>query len=230
MIDLLGRYGCLDEAEDFFNKMTCEPDAIMWLALLGACRIHGNIRLGERAAECVFKLEPKNAAPYILLSNIYAAAGRWDDVAKVRKMMNDRGVKKETAYSWIEVEARVHAFVSDDTLHPQIKEIYAALDKLAGQMKAAGYVPDKSFVLHNVDEEHKEKFLCYHSEKLAVAFGLISTPSWQTIRVVKNLRVCGDCHNAIKFISKIVGREIVIRDATRFHHFMNGFCSCGDYW
>ena len=93
--------------------------------------------------------------------------------------MNDRGVKKETTYSWIEVEARVHAFVSDDTLDPQIKEIYATLDKLTMQMKSNGYVPELFFVLHKVDEEHKEKFLCYHSEKLAVSFGLINILSWK---------------------------------------------------
>eukprot|EP01018_Ginkgo_biloba_P019942 Gb_25604 [translate_table: standard] len=230
MIDLLGRCGHLDEAENFINNMTIEPDAIMWLALLGACRIHGNIQLGKRAAESLFKLQPKNAAPYVLLSNMYAAAGRWGDVAMVRKIMNDKGVKKETAYSWIEVKNRVHAFVSDDRLHPQMKEIYATLERLASQMKAEGYVPDKKFVLHDVEEEWKEHFLCYHSEKLAVAFGIMSTAQWTTIRIVKNLRVCGDCHNAIKLISKIVGREIILRDANRFHHFMDGHCSCGDYW
>lgn len=104
------------------------------------------------------------------------------------------------------------------------------LDHLAGQMKKFGYVPDKNFVLHDVEDEEKEHILCYHSEKLAIAFGLISTSPGTPIRIIKNLRVCGDCHSATKLISMIIERQIVVRDANRFHHFKNGLCSCGDYW
>eukprot|EP01018_Ginkgo_biloba_P034753 Gb_24825 [translate_table: standard] len=230
MIDLFGRSGRLDEAENFINGMPFEPDAIMWGALLGACRIHGNLDLGERVAVYLFELESHSAAPYVLLSNIYAAGGRWDDVAKVRKLMKDRGVKKNPGCSWIEVKNRIHAFVVDDRSHPQTEEIYAKLETLAAKMKVAGYMPNTNFVLHNVEEEHKEHILWHHSEKLAIAFGLISTSAGAPIRVIKNLRVCGDCHTASKLISKIVGREILVRDASRFHHFKEGFCSCGDYW
>eukprot|EP00253_Pinus_taeda_P001094 PITA_01094 len=230
MIDLVGRAGLLDLAEDLINKMPIEPDAIVWSALLGACRIHGNIDLGKRAAEGLLKLEPLNVVTHILLSNIYAAAGRWDEAAKIRKLMKERGVKKKPGCSWIEVKGRVHAFVVEDRSHPRTEEIYFALDRLAAQIKDAGYVPDTNFVLHDVEEEQKEHMLCYHSEKLALAFGIISMPPETTIRIVKNLRVCGDCHAAIKFISKIVKREIIIRDASRFHHFKDGHCSCRDYW
>eukprot|EP01018_Ginkgo_biloba_P010984 Gb_29028 [translate_table: standard] len=230
MVDLLGRAGCLDEAEEFVNSMPFEPNASMWGALLGASRIHGNMELGKRAAEHIFKLEPENAGMYVLLSNMYAAVGRWDDVTKLRVMMKDRGVKKEPGCSWIEVKNSVHAFLVGDKSHPQIEKIYAKLGRLAEQMRAAGYVPITNFVLHDMEEEQKEHILYHHSEKLAIAFGLINTPSGTTIRVIKNLRVCGDCHIAIKFISKIVGREIVVRDANRFHHFKDGLCSCGDYW
>jgi hypothetical protein len=121
-------------------------------------------------------------------------------------------------------------FLAEDASHPQALEIYATLDRLYAQMKKEGYVPDTNFVLHDVDDEQKEHVLSNHSEKLAIAFGLISTPPTTTIRIIKNLRVCGDCHTAIKFISKIVEREIVVRDANRFHHFKDGLCSCGDYW
>eukprot|EP01018_Ginkgo_biloba_P002567 Gb_33719 [translate_table: standard] len=230
MIDLLGRAGRLVEAENFLNNMPFEPDAFLWAALLGACRIHGNIELGKRAAECLFKLEPENPATYVTLANIYAAAGRWEDVARVRKMMEDRGVKKKPGRSWIEVKDRVHSFLVGDRSHPQTEDIHAILERLAGQMKEEGYVPNTNFVLRDVDEEHKEDILSHHSEKLAIAFGLIATPPGAVIRVIKNLRVCGDCHTAIKFISKIVEREIVVRDSNRFHHFKKGFCSCGDYW
>eukprot|EP01018_Ginkgo_biloba_P016390 Gb_13227 [translate_table: standard] len=222
IIDLLGRAGCLDEAEDFIKNMPFEPDVSVWVALLSACRVHGNTEMGKRVAECLFVLEPQNTASYVLLSNVYSASGRWDDAAKVRKMMKNREVKKMPGCSWIEVKNRVHAFMSEDRLHPQIKEIHAMLKTLVGQMEDAGYVPNTSFVLHDVDNEHKERILCHHSEKLAIAFGLISTPPGTSIRVMKNLRVCGDCHTAAKFISKIVGREVIIRDVIRFHHFKDG--------
>eukprot|EP01018_Ginkgo_biloba_P010582 Gb_16515 [translate_table: standard] len=230
MVDLLGRAGHLDEAEEFINRMPFQPSISVWQSLLGASRIHGNMEVGKHAAECLLELEPHDSSTYVLLSNIYAAANRWDDVARVRKMMKDRGVKKEPGRSWIDVNNRVHRFVADDRSHPQAEKIYAMLERLSEQMKNAGYVPNTNFVLHDVEQEQKEKSLYHHSEKLAIAFGLITTPPGAPIRIIKNLRVCGDCHIATKFICKIVGREIVVRDASRFHHFKDGLCSCGDYW
>eukprot|EP01018_Ginkgo_biloba_P026308 Gb_39300 [translate_table: standard] len=230
MVDLLGRAGHLDEAHDLINKMSVEPDASFWGALLGACRVQVNLELGKLAAEHLFELNPQNAGTYVALSNICAAAGRWDDVAKVRSLMKNKGVKKEPGYSWIEVKNRVHSFLVGDTLHPQIEEIYETLERLDVKMKEAGYVPDTNYVLHDIEEEHKENALSTHSEKLAIAFGLISTPNGTPIRVIKNLRVCGDCHTAAKLISKIAEREIIVRDANRFHHFKHGLCSCKDYW
>eukprot|EP01018_Ginkgo_biloba_P001839 Gb_27521 [translate_table: standard] len=230
MVDLLGRVGRLDEAHEFINKMPIKPSATVWGCLLGACRIHGNIELGEHAADQLFELDPKNAAAYVLLSNMYAAAGKWDNIEKVRKMMKDRRVQKKPGCSWIEVNKQVYAFVVGDRSQPQMQKIYAKLKNLSTQMKATGYVPDTRFVLNDVEEEQKEQILCYHSEKLAIAFGLINTSPGTALRVIKNLRVCGDCHSAIKFISKIVARDIILRDAIRFHHFKDGQCSCGDYW
>lgn len=230
VVDLLGRAGHLDEAEAVINEMPFKPDALVWRTLLGACRIHANIDLGKRAAERLLELEPQEPTTYVLLSNMYAAAGQWDAVAKVRKMMKDRQLTKEAGCSWIEIKNRVHMFFVRDRSHPLTEEIYAKLDELTLQMKKLGYVPDTNFVLHDVEEEQKEQFLWYHSEKLAIAFGLIVTPPGTCIRIFKNLRVCGDCHTATKHISKIVEREIVVRDANRFHHFKDGLCSCGDYW
>eukprot|EP01018_Ginkgo_biloba_P018484 Gb_38129 [translate_table: standard] len=230
MVDLLGRAGQLSEAHNFINKMPLEPDACVWGALLGACRIHSNIELGERVAEHLFAMEPENAGYYVLLSNIYAAAGKWNDVTKVRKMMKDRGAKNMPGCSSIEINNRIHEFLVGDRSHSQSEKIYAMLETLSRQMEEAGYVPDTNFVLHDVEEEVKENMLGSHSEKLAIAFGLINTSPGTPIRIVKNLRVCGDCHSATKFISKIVKREIIVRDATRFHQFKDGLCSCGDYW
>eukprot|EP01018_Ginkgo_biloba_P008991 Gb_03997 [translate_table: standard] len=230
VVDLLCRAGCLDEAQDFIKMMPIEPSASVLGALLSACRIHCNIELAEHVAERLFDLEPANAGYYVLLSNIYAAAGRWDDVKLVRAMMKERGVKKPPGCSLIEINNRVHEFIVGDRSHPQTEKIYAMLENLSRQMTEAGYVPDTNFVLHDVEEEVKENMIGSHSEKLAIAFGLVNTSPGTPIWIMKNLRVCGDCHSASKFISKISRREIIMRDVNRFHHFKDGSCSCGDYW
>eukprot|EP01018_Ginkgo_biloba_P015573 Gb_28676 [translate_table: standard] len=183
VVDLLGRAGRLDEAENFIMEMSFESGAVLWRALLGACRVHGSVELGKRAAERVFELEPHDDATYVLLSNLYAAAGRWDDADAVRKTMKDSGVKKQPGCSWIEVKNTVNTFFAGDRSHPQTKDIYAKLESLFGQMKDSGYMVDTNFVLHDVEVEQKEHSLCHHSEKLAIAFGLISTPQGATLEV-----------------------------------------------
>lgn len=112
----------------------------------------------------------------------------------------------------------------------RLSEFRAVINPEKLKVKEAGYVPDTRYVLHDIDQEAKEQALLYHSERLAIAYGLISTPARTSLRIIKNLRVCGDCHNAIKVMSKIVGRELIVRDNKRFHHFKDGKCSCGDYW
>lgn len=230
MVDLLGRAGRLDEAKKLIRSMPFEPDAATWGALLGASRTHGNTKLAEMAAELIFEMEPENGGMYVLLSNLYAASGRWADVGKMRLKMRDVGVKKVPGRSWLEVQNKIHTFSVGDSRHPDRDKIYAYLEELEFKMKREGYVSSTKLVLHDVDEEEKEQMLKYHSEKLAVAFGILSIPAGRPIRVIKNLRVCEDCHQAIKYISKIVGRLIILRDSNRFHHFREGSCSCGDYW
>ena len=230
MVDLLGRAGLLEETKRFISSMPVEADAGTWGALLGACRTYGNVELGELAAKEVMKLEPAAASPYVLLSNIYAAAGQWDQVSFIRHMMQERGICKEPGVSWIEISNKVHRFVVGDRSHPEAEKIYDVLNNLSKKLKAEGYIPDTRLVLRNIDEEQKVHALCAHSEKLAIAYGLMHTPRGMPIRVYKNLRVCSDCHTATGFISKVTGREIVTRDANRFHHFKDGVCSCGDYW
>lgn len=119
---------------------------------------------------------------------------------------------------------------SNRNLDSKKREAYEKVRELHREIRAAGYVPDTRFVLHDIDEEAKERALMYHSERLAIAYGLISTPPGTTLRIMKNLRICGDCHNAVKIMSKVVEREIVVRDNKRFHHFRDGMCSCGDFW
>ncbi|KDP23356.1 hypothetical protein JCGZ_23189 [Jatropha curcas] len=230
-VDLLGRAGRLNEAMSLIERMPMEPDAIVWGALLGGCRTHMKLDLAEVAAKKLLELEPENAGPHILLSNIYASQGRWGNVAATRKSMRAKNLSKSPGCSWIEVEKKVHMFTGgDSTSHPEHAMILKMLEKLGTLLREIGYCPDGSFVLHDVDEEEKVHSLRYHSEKLAVAYGLLKLPEGMPIRVMKNLRVCGDCHSAIKLIAKVTRREIILRDANRFHHFKDGLCSCRDYW
>uniref|UniRef100_A0A7N0TJB1 DYW domain-containing protein n=1 Tax=Kalanchoe fedtschenkoi TaxID=63787 RepID=A0A7N0TJB1_KALFE len=229
--DLLGRAGQVEKAYELVEGMPPRLDRVAaWSSLLGACRIHRNVELGEIAAERLIQAEPHVASHHVLLSNIYSSAGLWDKATEVRRKMREMGVKKEPGHSWIEFDSRVHKFLVGDSSHSQSEELHGFLESLREEMRAAGYVPDTSCVLHDVREEEKEVLLCGHSERLAIAFGILNTPPGTTVRVAKNLRVCNDCHLATKIMSKIVGREIVVRDVRRFHHFKDGNCSCGDYW
>ncbi|KAJ4721893.1 Pentatricopeptide repeat-containing protein [Melia azedarach] len=230
MVDLFGRAGMLEEAKKLIDEMPMSADESVFGALLGACGIHGNIELGEQLGMRVIDLEPKNSGRYVILANLYSKAGRWEDVASVRKLMNDRGVKKSPGFSVIELGGVVNEFIAGEITHPQAKDIYAKVDEMLECIRSAGYVSNTDGVLHDLDEEERESPLHYHSEKLAIAFGLLNTNPGEILRISKNLRICRDCHQACKLISKVYDREIVVRDRNRFHHFRNGECSCRDYW
>ncbi|XP_024533003.1 pentatricopeptide repeat-containing protein At4g21065 [Selaginella moellendorffii] len=230
VIDLLGRGGRLEEAQEVIDAMPFEPGLTAWLTMLSACRLQKDVLRAEIAAEKCYEIEPTRPSAYLLMSNLYAALERWDDVEKVRRLMERRGVKKEPGLSCIEVKNRLHEFGAADKSHPQKDLIYEELRKLTLEIKEAGYVPDTSLVLHNVDEETKQATLFHHSERLAVVYGLINTPPGTSLCVVNNLRMCSDCHTAFKYISTISNRQIVVRDANRFHTFATGGCSCKDYW
>lgn len=231
MVDMLCRRGQFNEAEKLMSEMPFDPDEIMWSSVLNSCRIHKNPELARKAADQLFRMEElRDAAAYVSMSNIYAAACQWDNVGKVKKAMRERGIRKVPAYSWVEIRRKVHVFSANDMLHPQMEEIRKKIDMLSKEMEKEGYKPDTSCVLHDFDEKIKVESLKYHSERLAIAFALISTPKGSPILVMKNLRACTDCHAAIKVISKIVRREITVRDSSRFHHFKDGVCSCKDYW
>ncbi|KAL0910366.1 hypothetical protein M5K25_021342 [Dendrobium thyrsiflorum] len=210
--------------------MKMKPDCVVWGALLSSFKTHKNVELGEISEHKLFELDPKNCGYYVLLSNIYADAGRWKDVERMRTLMKKRGLVKPPGYSLVELKGTVHCILVGDMRHPRHEEIYKYLEELTARMMEVGYLPDIGSVLHDVDEEEKETALKVHSEKFAVVFDIISTPWGTTIRVIKNLRVFADCHSAIKLITKLVGRDIILRDSHRFHHFRDGICSCSDYW
>ncbi|XP_061356119.1 pentatricopeptide repeat-containing protein At5g44230 [Gastrolobium bilobum] len=231
MADLLGRAGHLEKALRLVETMPMEPNGGVWGALLGASHIHGNPDVAEIASSHLFDLEPDNMGNYLLLSNTYASAGRWDDVSRVRKLMREKKLKKNPGCSWVEAKnGMIHEFFAGDVKHPEINEIKKALDDLLERLKAIGYQPNLSSVPYDINDKEKRLLLMAHSEKLALAFGLLSNDAGSTIKIMKNLRICEDCHTVMCGASKITGRKIVVRDNTRFHHFINGACSCGNFW
>lgn len=230
MVDILGRAGKLEVALQFIKRMPVEPGPPVWGALLGACMIHKDASLGRVASQQLFELDTQNMGYYVLMSNIYSSEKNYPQAALVRQTAKSRKLIKTPGCTLIEVGQVPHVFTSGDQSHPQSKAIYAGLDNLTAKMKEAGFQTETDTALHDVEVEEKELMMKVHSEKLAIVFGLISTEPGTEIRIIKNLRVCLDCHTATKFISKITERVIVVRDAKRFHHFKDGVCSCGDYW
>lgn len=231
LVDILCRAGHLDEAKSTIEKMPMKPSKIIWMTLLSSARNYRNIDIGEYAAKNLIELAPETVQCYVLLSNMYAVAGQWEKVSLVREMMKRRGFKKEPGCSSIEHKGVLHEFMVGDKSHPQSELIYSKLSEMKNKLRLAGHVPDTTQVLLFVEgEKEKQAELENHSERLAIAFGLINVDRKNHIRVVKNLRVCNDCHSVMKFLSKIYERVIIVRDNSRFHHFKNGSCSCNDYW
>ncbi|XP_068664240.1 pentatricopeptide repeat-containing protein At5g04780, mitochondrial-like [Aristolochia californica] len=229
MVDLLGRAGKLDEAKSFIKSMPIKPDPSVWGALLGACRTYGNLQMGEEVAQKLFKMEPENSGNYVLLCNLYTCHGMLKEANEIRRSMGLNKVRKETGCSWIDIKNKTFVFTVHDKSHSNTKEIYEMLGKIEEMVKNKGYVAETEYAVNDIGE-YKEQSLWYHSEKLALAFGLITLPTGAPIRIKKNLRTCGDCHTVMKLASEIFDRQIVVRDINRFHHFTNGLCSCGDYW
>lgn len=221
VVDMLGSTGYLDEALELIEKMPLQPTVDVWETLMNFCRVHGHMDLGDRCAELVEQLEPSRLTKESKAGLVPVKAS---DIVKGKEKKN------LGAQTILEARSRVHEYRAGDTSHPENDKIYANLRSLREHMKEAGYIPETRFVLHDIDQESKEDALLAHSERLALAQGLLSTSARSPIRVIKNLRVCGDCHNALKIVSKIVGRELIMRDAKRFHHFKDGLCSCRDYW
>lgn len=231
MVDLFARAGHLNEAEELIKRMPIEPDTILWRTLIWACKIHGDVDRGERLMkQHLLKMDSVDSGSYVLLGNMYASVGKWHEKARVRGLMTQRRIEKSPGCSKIEVNGTIHEFVAGDSGHPEAERIYGKWDEIVENLRLEGYQPKLSEVLLDIEDGDKASQLQHHSEKLAVAFGLISTDPESKILVVKNLRSCEDCHSAMKLVSKIFRREIIIRDRIRFHHFKNGACSCGDYW
>ncbi|CAN8254906.1 unnamed protein product [Cochlearia groenlandica] len=231
VVDLLGRARLLDKACNVIKSMEMKPDSTIWRTLLGACRVQGNAELGEKVISHLIELKAEEAGDYVLLLNTYSSVRKWDKVTELRSLMKEKRIHTKPGCSAIEMRGTVHEFIVDDASHPRKEEIYETLAEINQQLKIAGYVAEIASELHNIDsEEEKGYALTYHSEKLAIAFGILATPPVTTIRVTKNLRTCVDCHNFAKFVSDVYDRVVIVRDRSRFHHFKGGSCSCNDFW
>lgn len=230
-VRVLGHWGLLEEAEETVNSMPFQPEASVLKALLDSCRVHSNTSIAKRVGKLILSTKPDSPSEYILKSNIYSASGLWHRSEMIREEMRERGYRKHPSRSWVIHGNNVHSFHARDTSHPQEKDIYSGLEILIMECLKAGYEPDTEFVLQEVDELMKKSFLFHHSAKLAVTYGILTSKNrGKPIRVVKNVMVCGDCHEFYKYVSVVVKREIVLRDSSGFHRFVNGKCSCKDLW
>ncbi|EHA8590128.1 putative Pentatricopeptide repeat-containing protein [Cocos nucifera] len=236
MVDMFGRAGELERALEAIRSSPCSDDPVLWRTLLNACKIHKNVEMGETAFVNLLHLSAHNAGDCALLAGIYASVGDSQGVARMRKMVKDQGIKTTPGWTWIEVHGEVRKFVAGDISHPDTKEIYEKLKEMIGRAASLGSAEERSMVSSKEDaavaglEELSENGGDCHSEMLAIAFGLMKTSEGTSLRIAKNLRVCKDCHSLTKMLSKVYGREIIVRDRVRFHRFKDGSCSCSDYW
>ncbi|KDP41521.1 hypothetical protein JCGZ_15928 [Jatropha curcas] len=240
LITMYVRLGRIDEAFDIIKKMDFDPSEYIWSILIAGCRYHGKQELGFHAAEELLKLKPKSTETYVMLLNMYLSAERWEDVSRVRKLMKEEKLEKLEDWSWISIKDKVHSFKTNDRLHFHKTEMHKLLEELLDKAKALGYQSlQRIDVIDYVDdddydddkEEEKKTFssAIYHSERLAIAFGLLNMQKEASIRIVKSVSMCRNCHDFIKIISLVCSREIIIRDSKRLHRFVNGHCSCADF-
>lgn len=235
MVDLMARAGRLNEARALIGSMPAGPTDSAWRSLLNACRIHGDLELAEHALDELRRLDAANAGDYVIVADMHARAGNWDAAAALRTEAVDRGLAQTAGFSAVEVRGESHRFVSHDVSHPRTRDIYEMLHQMEWQLRFEGYRPDTSEVALRADvdvdeEEEKRRAVAAHSQKLAMAFGLLSTPEDAPLRIVTNLRMSNECHAYSAAISEIFGREIVVRDRNRFHRFRRGACTCGNNW
>ncbi|XP_057966405.1 pentatricopeptide repeat-containing protein At4g35130, chloroplastic [Malania oleifera] len=230
MLDLLGRVGNLDLANSFIKEMPVVPTARIWGSFLTACRNNKNIELAELAAKHILSLRHDNTGCFVLLSNMYAELGRWEDVEQIKGLMQKEGIERTSGCTLIEINSESYRFINQDMSHVETNTIYNVLDIIS--RKAA----------KDIDDHHTTKFIPLdimkkkanspksHSVRLAICFGLISTIVGKPVLVRKNIRICKYCHTAAKKISEITKREIIVGDSKIYHHFIDGQCSCSDYW
>ncbi|KAK4278563.1 hypothetical protein QN277_016395 [Acacia crassicarpa] len=222
VVHLLGRSGKLAEAMDFIRNMPIEPNSSVWAAMLTACRIHKNFGLAILAGEHLLTLEPGNNIIRHLLLQAYSLRGKNWEAPKVTQS------EKPVGKCWIETRNMVHTFVTRYGSEPISEKLHSWVERVALKMKPVS----ENGVWIEEEEEEKEGIGVVHSEKLAFAISLMDSHHHanKVIRIVKNLRMCRDCHRTAKYLSQAYGCEIYVDDSSCFHHFKGGLCSCKDYW
>lgn len=221
LVEMYAIPGFLDEALEFVEKMLMEPNVDVWETLMNLSRVHGDLELGDRCAEFVELLDPTRLSKQSREGFLPVKAS---DVEK------ESLKKRSGVHALLGVNRKMNEYRAGDTNLPDNDELFELLRNLKMHMVEVGYVADTKPALHDVDQESKEIALLGHSERIAFARGVLSSAPRRPFTVIKNLRVCVDCHNALKIMADIVGREVIMRDAKRFHHLKNGACSCKDYW
>ncbi|XP_071694064.1 putative pentatricopeptide repeat-containing protein At3g15130 [Rutidosis leptorrhynchoides] len=236
MVDLYGRSGRLKEARDLIRNMPVKANSGILQTLLSACKVHGDLEMGREVGKILLKMDDVSPVNYVMMSSIYADAGFWKESERVRNKVKVKGLKKVGGQSWVEIDKAIHFFYNGDERHPLTPRIHKKLKEIEKRLKEeVHYASEVRFSLHDVEEESREESLRVHSEKLAIGLVLVHDDGVENdekrcIRIFKNLRVCGDCHEFIKGLSKILKKVFLVRDANRFHKFEDGVCSCGDYW
>ncbi|XP_057948309.1 putative pentatricopeptide repeat-containing protein At1g69350, mitochondrial [Malania oleifera] len=231
MVDLLSRAGDINGAYAIISSMPFPANASIWGALLNGCRIHRRMDMITIIQRKLLDTNTDDAGHYTLLSNIYVEGGNLHDFGKVRSMMRSIGLQKVPGHSTVQIDTKFYRFEAGDTSHNQTKEIYRFLENFLSFAQELGYNAEGySCTIDTCEFFPKRNDVMNHSEKLAIAFGIINTSPRTTLHISKNLRICSDCHSFTKIVSRITGRQIIMRDLNRFHHFIDGSCSCRDYW
>ncbi|CAL9234042.1 unnamed protein product [Arabidopsis halleri] len=219
LVEMYALPGFLDEALEFVERMPMEPNVDVWETLMNLSRVHGNLELGDRCAEVVELLDPTRLDKQSR-----------EGFLPVKASDVEKEILKKRSGILHGVKSKMQIFKAGDTNLPENDELFQLLRNLKMHMVEMGYVADTKPALHDIDQESKETALLGHSERIAFARAVLNTPPRKPFTVMKNLRVCVDCHNAWKIMAVIVGREVIMRDIKRFHHMKNGACSCKEYW
>ncbi|CAF2853700.1 unnamed protein product [Rotaria sp. Silwood2] len=237
-VDTISRVFLFDEAQKLIDEYEKSHDSCipMYMSILSSARNAKYISLSKNIFHRIEYYFSNNenylTSAQVLLANTYALSGNKSMASNIRMKLNQSNTKKVVGYAWTVVNGKVYKFRAHDRSNAYSSEIYEESNRLTEQLIKHGYKPDESWITRGLnDDETIQSVLCGHSERLAIVFNLIQRPIPTRIQIIKNLRVCGDCHLVTKLIAQIHQCLIIVRDANRIHHFYpNGKCSCQDHF
>ncbi|KAH7549832.1 hypothetical protein JRO89_XS13G0088500 [Xanthoceras sorbifolium] len=227
MVDILGRAGLIEEAYQFIMNMPIQPNAVIWRTLIASCRAHKDVEFGEESLKNLVQLEPMNSGDYILLSNIYASVGRWEDAMRVRNQMREKGIKKTPGCSLIELDGEIYEFFAEDSGSPHSKEVYNAAEKMIKKIKSAGYMPNAADARLDAEEDYKEVSVAHHRTKvLVIKSGFLEQPKGSENRYFRNATCCQSNHSIASFLSHLFNPIFIIKLLKRFNGYKINKCHC----